>query len=223
MVNTEIPQTGTTTPSQEPRLASRPARAPVSRSFSRVKGRKFPFCGQVKDVNGTLFDVADVRLTRHGFDVYYGRPHTAHGKNATVLRLIVTKALRDYWWENRTKSDGSIYDLPAGRTTIKRARHWLRFNQREALRSFYKERIADLATLPIRQFAAKHQVNPVVACDWRHRLLGTWARPLGWWRTPRTLEILLSGMTLKLVGRELGIGLSHASRLRRRAKQESSS
>ena len=222
MVNQEITQPGTT-PRREPRSVSEAARKSLDRSFSRGKGPKYAVCGQVKDVNGALFDVTDVRLTGHGFDVYYGRPSSGRGQRGPGLQLIVTKALRDYWWDNRTKSDGSIYDLPAGRTTIKRARRWLHFNQIEARRLFFKERITDLATLPIRQFAAKHQVRREVAFAWRFRLIGKLARPLGWWRTPTTLEVLHSSMTLKVIAQKLGIGMSHASRLRRRAKEDSTS
>jgi hypothetical protein len=202
-----------------PKIAAR-----STKPVSLLKGHKYPVCGQVRDVDGALWDVRDVRSTKHGFDLYLGSLDGARGRGAVggLPHLIVTKELRDYWRDNREKSHGVLYDLPAGRSTLRRARTRLRFNQREARREFWMDRVEDLATMPIREFAAKHDVSPDVAFDWRFRLVGYRARPLGWWRTPETIKILLSDMTLSQVGRELGIGTSHAMRLRRRAKQESS-
>jgi len=199
------------------------AKSNSQRSVSLLTGPKYPVCGQVRDADNALWDVRDVRPTKHGFDIYYGSPDRAHDTHhGGPLRLIVTKALRDFWWDNRLESHGFLFDLPAGRTTLKRARNRLKFNHRDDVREFWTERIDDLATLPIGEFAAKHGVDKILAFDWRFRLVGQRARPLGWWRTPETLKILLSSMSLSQVGRELGIGISHAFRLRRRAKEEES-
>jgi hypothetical protein len=135
-------------------------------------------------------------------------------------RLIVTKELRDFWWANRLETHGFLFDLPAGRTTLKRARRRHQFNHRDDVRKFWMERIDDLAALPAREFATKYGVDAILTFAWRFRLVGKRARPLGWWRTPETLRILHSGMTLKLVAKELGIGTTHAGRLRRQAKKE---
>ena len=199
-----------------------PAKSSARRSVSLLRGLKYPVCGQVRDVDGALWDVRDVRTTKHGFDLYYGSPDKAHDTHrGGQLRFIVTKAVRDFWWDNRLESHGFLFDLPAGRTTLKRARNRLQFNHRDDVREFWTERIDDLATLPIGEFAAKHGVDKILAFDWRRRLVGQRARPLGWWRTPETLRVLLSGMSLSQVGRELGIGISQSFRLRRQARKES--
>ncbi|MGA7409427.1 MAG: hypothetical protein WBW33_03015 [Bryobacteraceae bacterium] len=199
-----------------------PPKNACPRSVSLCKGPRYPICGQVRDVDGALWNVRDVRTTKHGLDLYYGSPDKAHDTHrGGPLRLIVTKDLRDFWWDNRLESHGLLFDLPAGRTTLKRARNRLQFNQRDAVRDFWTERLDDLATLPTCEFAAKYGVDKTRAFDWRFRLVGQRARPLGWWRTPETFKILLSDMKLREVGEELGIGTSHAMRLRRRAKQES--
>jgi hypothetical protein len=192
------------------------------RSPSLLKGPKYPVCGQVTDVDGVLWDVRDVRITKHGFDLCFGSPDNTHGGfRGGPLRLITTKALRDFWWENRTKGHGFLFDLPGGRTTLKRARQRLRFNQRHDVWDFWTERNEDLAALPPRVFAAKHGVDPDRAFEWRRKVVGTRARTIGWWRAPEVLKILRAGTTLSYAGQQLGIGTSHVFRLRRRAQQES--
>jgi hypothetical protein len=49
------------------------------------------------------------------------------------------------------------------------------------------------------------------------RLLGRTARLLGWWQTPETLAILRSDLKLREIGQKLGIGTTHALRLKLRA------
>src|SRR5437868_5316687 len=84
---------------------------------------KYPVVGHVHDVDGALWGVRDVRGTKHGFDLLYGSPVSRFGSYVSGLpRLIATQPLWDFWDANRTKRDGAIYDLPAGRTTLKRVR-----------------------------------------------------------------------------------------------------
>lgn len=57
---------------------------------------------------------------------------------------------------------------------------------------------------------------------WRLRILGARARPLGWWRKPEVLKLLLSEeKSLNQVRAELGgkISTSQVFRLRRQAKR----
>jgi len=57
----------------------------------------FPICGEVKDVDGTLWDVRHVRNTRHGFDLCLGTPANDHGAfRGGLPRLIATEGLRDF-------------------------------------------------------------------------------------------------------------------------------
>jgi hypothetical protein len=180
--------------------------------------RKFPILGEVQDVEGSFWDVRDVRTTKYGFDLLFGAPLTRLGSYPGGLpRLIATKPLKDFWEANRGKRDGVIYDLPAGRTTLKRVRHRLGFNVLEDHSRFWKARLDDLRTLSAREFAARHHINIAVVFDTRRKLLGRTARDLGWWEEPSALEILQSGVTLREMGEELGISISQAKRLKDRA------
>jgi hypothetical protein len=52
----------------------------------------------------------------------------------------------------------------------------------------------------------------------RRDFVGVVARPPDWWRTPERLAVLRSDITLREIGEKLGIGTSHAKRLRDRAR-----
>ena len=118
---------------------------------------------------------------------------------------------------NKTNRDGALFDLPAGRTTLKRARRRLGLNDNQDLKDYWNERIPELETLSAREFAARHNLDVGLVFDSRLRVLGKRARELNWWRTPDTLDILRSNITLREVGEKLGIGTTHAKRLRDRA------
>jgi hypothetical protein len=188
----------------------------------RTSRRKIIIYAQVKDVNGDLWDIREARNTKHGFELYFGRPSNDHGAACYggMPSLIATEALRDFWHVNRTVGHGFIYDLPAGRSTLKRVRKRLGFHFLDDVKEFWMDHIEELGALRPGEFAARYGVDVFVALAWRLKLLGQRARPIGWWRTPDTLEILLSRMTLIKAGRKLGIGITHTKRLRDRAKQE---
>jgi hypothetical protein len=182
---------------------------------------KFPICGQVIDVNGDLWDVRDVRDTKYGFDLHFGTPANDHGAfRGGMPRLIATRSLRTFWEVNRTKGHGFLFDLPAGRTTLKRIRKRLGFNYNDDVTEFWTERIEDLESLPVREFAEMHGVVKKVAFERRLKMVGKRAREIGWWRKPRVRKILLSDVTLSEAGRKLGISTSQSKRLRDRAKQD---
>ncbi len=181
---------------------------------------KYPVVGQVRDVDGILWDVRDVRTTKHGFDLLFGSPAEHHGTGFGLPRLIATQPLYDYWDANRTNHRGVILDLPAGRTTMKRVRRRLGFNYFDDLSDFWRERIEDLQQLSPREFAARHNVNVDVVVETRMKLLGRRARLLGWWRKPEIVQILQSNISLKEVSKKLDISTSQAHRLRRQARQE---
>jgi hypothetical protein len=191
------------------------------RAMPGARRLMFPICGEVRDVNGDWWDVRDVRDTRHGFDLCFGTPARDHGSFGGGLpRLIATKPLWDFWDANRTQGNGILFDLPAGRTTLKRVRARVGFNFVDDRREFWMDRIKDLDSLTGREFAARHGVGAKVAADWRAMIVGRRTRPTGWWRKAKVRRILLAGLTLIETGRKLGIGISHAKRLRDRAKLE---
>ncbi len=180
---------------------------------------KYPILGQVKDVEGCLWDVREVRSTKHGFDLLFGSLVTRLGAYRWGLpRVIATKELVEFWTENRTKHDGVLFDLPAGRTTLKRLRQKLGFHYLEDLTEFWVERIDDLDTLTAREFADQHDVDIHVVFEARHRLLGPRQRKQGWWQKPKALKLLRSKQPLRVVGEQLSISISQAKRLRDRAK-----
>lgn len=179
---------------------------------------KYPVLYQVRDIDNDLWDVRDVRTTKHGFDVLYGSRVYRLTNYRNGPGLIVTKELFDFWEANKTKRDGVLLDLPAGRTTLKRARKRYGFNNCRDLKDFWTEHIPELRTLSAREFAARHNLNVQWVFDSRFRVLGKRARDLNWWRTPETLAVLRSGITLREIGEKLGIGTTHASRLRSRAR-----
>lgn len=185
----------------------------------RVK-RKYPVLGQVRDVEGGLWDVREIRDTKYGFDLLFGSPVSRIENEQNGLpRLIATKPLKEFWEVNRTKHGGVIFDLPAGRTTLKRVRRRLGFNFLKDQSKFWKERIGDLKTLSAREFAARHDVDVRVVFETRTKVIGRRARQLGWWRKPKALKVLLSDLTLREMGGKLGISISQAKRLRDRARQ----
>ena len=175
---------------------------------------------QVFDIDGTLWDVREARETNHGFDLLFGVPANSRlGKYIGPKRLLATPALVAYWETNRT-NEGAIYDLPAGRTTIKRLRKRLRMHFFKDRRNQWKRRAADLKTLPTKEFAERYQVSKELTNSWRHLLLGRAVRPVDWWQHPKALAVLRTpGLKLREIAKALNIGTSHANRLRTRAAQ----
>jgi len=175
--------------------------------------------GQVVDVEGSLWDMRQIRDTRHGFDLLFGSPARPGVYRGGLPRLIATQPLADFWEAHQTKQR-VLFDLPAGRTTLKRVRSRLGFNYRRDVAEFWQERIEDLASLKCGEFARRHKVPVHMVLGTRRRLLGTSARPVGWWRKPEFLEILRSSVPLRVMGEKLGVSISQAHRLKRRARLE---
>jgi hypothetical protein len=181
--------------------------------------RKTTILGRVRDVEGGRWDVREIRDTKYGFDLLFGSPEHRLGSYGRGLpRLIATRALRDFWDANRLSRDGVIFDLPAGRTTLKRVRRRLGFHYYDDLAEFWQERIEDLEALSAREFAVRHNVDAGVVFETRTKLLGRRARQVGWWRKPRPLKILRSNIPLREMGEKLSISISQAKRLRDQAR-----
>jgi hypothetical protein len=171
------------------------------------------------DVEGSVWDVRQIRDTKHGFDLLFGSPAShLEAYRGGLPRLIATQPLYDFWMANRTKHNGAMFDLPAGRTTLKRVRRRLGFNYWDDISDFFKERIEDLQSLSAREFAARHKVDISVVFDTRRKLLGKRARDVGWWTDPSSLQVLQSDITLREMGEKLGISTSQANRLKYRAR-----
>jgi len=189
---------------------------------SRMRNYKYPVIGQTTDHAGVIWDVRDVRTTRHGFDLLFGNIGESYASNVVGLpRLIATRELFNFWETNRFKGHGFLFDLPAGRTTLKRLRRKLGFNFDNDYEDYWESLLPDLAAMRPRDFAAKHGMKSNLAFGRRHKMLGPRAaRPQGWWRTPETIALLQSRRTFREIGETLGISISHAKRLRTQAEIE---
>lgn len=175
--------------------------------------------GQVVDVEGHLWDVRQIRDTKHGFDLLFGSSARPGVYRGGLPRLIATQPLADFWEAHQTKQR-VLFDLPAGRTTLKRVRSRLGFNYRQDVAEFWQEHINDLARLKAGEFALRHNVPVYTVLGTRRRLLGKSARPIGWWRKPEFLEILRSHVSLRVMSEKLGVSISQAHRLKYRARVE---
>ncbi len=150
----------------------------------------------IKDALGLEWDINEARPTKYGFDLYYGKrkdagQYDAGGPN----RLIYTEDLKAFWENCALKHDGTIYDVPAGRTTLKRARMALGFNWDTDSQKFWRKHKHDLITLTPREFEQKHKDRAITGDrmkSWRLKIVGGRARPLGWWKKPEVLTLLLS-------------------------------
>jgi hypothetical protein len=184
----------------------------------------------IKDALGLEWDIKEARQTKYGFDLYYGKrkdpgPYEIGGPN----RLIYTNELKAFWDKYSLRHDGTIFDLPAGRTTLKRARTALGFHWDKDSETFWRKHKSELNSLRPREFEEKceekykeQKITGDRMSFWRLKILGTRARPLGWWRKPEVLKLLLSEeKSLNQVRAELGgkISTSQVFRLRRRAKR----
>ena len=82
---------------------------------------------QVKDVDGVLFDVREIRDTAHGWPVYIGWPaDVQRGRGGCGPKVILTQELADYL--KVTRITQSKNDLPFGANVLKRLRAELGLN-----------------------------------------------------------------------------------------------
>ena len=89
--------------------------------------RKAQILCHVKDYNGETHAVREIRPTAHGFDVYFGWPATLQrGQGAGGPRIIITPELAKYLFATRLAP--GKYDLPVGKTVIKKCRKELELN-----------------------------------------------------------------------------------------------
>jgi hypothetical protein len=180
----------------------------------------------IKCALGLEWDIKEARATKYGFDLFYGRRTNPSTYEASgPYRLIYSNELKAFWERCALKYDGTIFDLPAGRTTLKRARVALGFNWDKDSEKFWRKHQHDMKTLTPREFAKKHKDRDLTGDRmkaWRLRIVGGRARPSGWWTKPEVLGLLLSEeKSLNQVRAELKekISTSQAFRLRLKAKR----
>ncbi len=133
---------------------------------------KYPACGQVRDVEGRLWDVRDVRNTKHGFDLLFGSLASRLGRWGCGLpALIATQPLVDFWETNRTKHNGMINESGRANNT-KRVRSRPGFDYFEDTSEFFLERIEDLMTLSTRAFTIRHKADALLVRETRLKIAG---------------------------------------------------
>ncbi len=179
----------------------------------------------IKDAAWLEWDIKEARETKYGFDVYYGKKKDPTGYDVGgPNRLIYTNELKAFWENCALTCNGTIFDLPAGRTTLKRARRALGFNWDKDSEKFWRKHKHDMKTLTKGEFEKKHKHQGITGdrmSFWRLKIVGGKARPSGWWKEPEVLKLLLSEeKSLNQVRAELTeeISTSQAHRLRLQAK-----
>jgi hypothetical protein len=176
--------------------------------------RRRPALGQVTDVFGDRFDVYEIRPTKHGFDLLFGKPANDLGyPSYGSPGLIATQDLADFWRRNRIDQQSVRFDLPVGRRVISRVRKLMGFNYSRDVAEFWSNHIDELATLDARDFGAKYGVGRCHVLGMRRELLG--GTQGDWWRKPEVLAMLKSGMKGTDVSEKLGVTLGEVYRFRR--------
>ena len=180
--------------------------------------RKATIIGTSRDFEGFVWDVRESRPTNHGFDLLLGWPFLGaepqRGKGFGGPRIIPTRELQAYWDGNQLARDGAIYDLPAGRTALKRVRALFGFNLYLANESWWLDRLSDLADMSGADFSRKHNVCESEVSIAHKSFFGSRQRPNGWYREPSTKSLLVSGLPHAYVADQLSISMGASARLR---------
>ena len=179
-------------------------------------GRKAQIISQLPDMFGDIWDVREERPTLHGFNVYLGWPQAVpRGQGGGGPRAIITTELAEHLESFRhTPKD---IDLPLGKSTIKRLRQVLGHHYRQDRALWWEERLGDLASMTIEDFAQRHGVSQGAVSQWRSRLIGPWLCRME--EQVRTEHIQRALREPTCVAADLlGISAAHVRRLRARAK-----
>lgn len=165
----------------------------------------------VRDVNGILWIVREVRPTQLGFALYLGnlayglpRGYIARGRP----QLIGTPALMAYWHSARSAVEASK-SLPVSGNTLPKLCRRLGIRRRVERPDYWRNPLADLKRLPVCEFAELYQISLGMAMRWRARILDRSENILG--RSNRAG--ILAAVRLELSPRQLAVtlGISPAS------------
>lgn len=169
---------------------------------------------QSRDLYGEPWDIRESRETTHGFCLLLGWPEGCRGKGYGAPRIVPTKDLHGYWETRQLARDGSIYDLPASRTALKRIRQLMGLNYYVAQEQWWLERIEDLATLSGADFRRKHGSNIVTISQVHKSLFGRRQREPGWYLHPDAHLLLTGPLPHIVVAEKLNISVGASRRLR---------
>ena len=175
---------------------------------------------ETPDAEGWAWDVREERDTEHGFPILLGWPTGVPRGQAGCggPAAIPTTPLVAYMQLHRD-APGQM-QLPLGKHTITRLRRLLGHHRYQDRAAWWEARIDDLLALSGEQFCAKHGSSIAAASIWRRRLGDDRrARPADWWREPKVLSLLRSGMSTYAIAHALNISTSLAWSGRQRAMQ----
>lgn len=176
-------------------------------------GRVAVIIDLVRDIFGDRWDVREYRETRYGFLIALGWPHgQPRGPGGTGgPRVVLTRPLVRLLEEYRDAP--SRLDLPIGRSAIKRLRRLLGHHWYRDRAQWWEERIEDLSSLTLEEFARRHGVTPSAVEEARLNLCGRKLRPAHWWIEPAIAQLILDG-PMALAADRLDLTPSSIRRLR---------
>ncbi len=191
----------------------------MSRSKARSKS-----LGVAEDIFGDLWDVRQVLDTKHGFAMRRGLPQgmrTGLPDRAGPARVILTPDLAAFLEAHRAPRDPLKWDLPLGRSQIKKLRSILGHHGKDDAQSWWMDRLEDLSSLTHAAFAAKHGRDLKAVQNASVRYLGLRDRASGWWRFDPARSVLLSGKPIAWIAEQLGCSAQAAAKFRYRLESES--
>lgn len=142
----------------------------------------------ITDIWGEAWYVREKLETPHGFELLRGiygprrSPAAPRRKHTGGLpKVIVTVPLVQHLWTHALESY-EAHQLPISTETIKNLRRQLGISRSDYRDQWWTDRIEDLRSLPIKQFAAKHGVSQCTTSHHKKRLgLSRACRTRQWW------------------------------------------
>jgi hypothetical protein len=162
---------------------------------------------------GDSWDVREERPTKHGFNVLLGWPYGCRGKGFGGPRVIVTAELAAFF-EARRLARGEFYDLPAGRTAIKRVRRLLGMNFYDDSAQWWIDHADDVFTMSGVEFSERYGIHESTVSKIRVQVFGRRFRDPFWWKEPAPRAILLSTQPCSMIADRLEISVGAVRRLR---------
>ena len=179
---------------------------------------KYPVLFKVKDVDGILWNVREVREGKHGFDLLLGTTASQFPQPG-YRSIIATPELIAFWEKHRLDLGGINSDLPASPAALAHVRARYGFRFRRDMKRFWSDHAEELKSLTTREFAERYHREVPEVCAARLRLFGRSRRAEFWWHAPETLALLASGLRSKEISEKLGITRTQARHLIRQARR----
>ena len=123
---------------------------------------------QVTDYAGLLWDIREERETPHGWNVMFGwLSDVPRGTGAGGPQVVIDENLKNYL--DGMRLDPGLIDLPIGNTTVKRLRKVLGHHGYRDRPLWWGSRKADLLTMTLSEFCAKHKCSMGSASQMRKK------------------------------------------------------